>query len=57
MLRAFSRGFNLLAPPGDLMRQPEILQRVLAVYRARGARSEPTLGPTRAELISLLAAP
>jgi 2-polyprenyl-6-methoxyphenol hydroxylase-like FAD-dependent oxidoreductase len=56
VLRAFARGFNLLAPPGELMRQAEVLQRVLAVYRARGARREPSLGPGRAELVSLLAA-
>jgi 2-polyprenyl-6-methoxyphenol hydroxylase-like FAD-dependent oxidoreductase len=54
VLRAFSRGFNLLDPPGDLMRRPELLQRVLKIYQARERREEPFLGPGRAELIEVL---
>jgi flavin-dependent dehydrogenase len=57
VLRAFSRGFNLLDAPGDLMKRPDLLQRVLKVYQARGEREEPYLGPGRAELIAALASP
>jgi 2-polyprenyl-6-methoxyphenol hydroxylase-like FAD-dependent oxidoreductase len=56
VLRAFSRGFNLLDPPGDLMRRPDVLQRVLKIYQARGQREEPYLGPSRTELIAILKA-
>jgi hypothetical protein len=54
VLRAFSRAFNLLDPPGDLMRRPEVLQRVLKIYQARAQREEPYLGPGRTELIEIL---
>jgi 2-polyprenyl-6-methoxyphenol hydroxylase-like FAD-dependent oxidoreductase len=54
VLRAFSRSFNLLDPPGDLMRRPDVLQRVLKVYQAREQREEPRLGPSRSELIEIL---
>ncbi len=56
VLRAFLRSFNLLDPPGDLMRQPDILRRVLAVYQGRDRRSEPELGPDRPGMIALLEA-
>ena len=55
VLRAFSRGFNLLDPPGDLMRGPDLLGRVLAVYQRRHERAEPELGPDRAALLAHLA--
>lgn len=46
--RAFIRMFNLLTPPETLMRDPDLLARVLAVYQARGARApEPADGPDR----------
>ena len=56
VLRAFSRGFNLLDPPGDLMRRPELLQRVLKIYQGREQRVEPDLGPGRDALIRVLEA-
>ncbi|HEY8123070.1 MAG TPA: FAD-dependent oxidoreductase [Myxococcota bacterium] len=56
VLRAFSRGFNLLDPPGELMRRPDILQRVLAIYQGREQREQPYLGPAREELIAILQA-
>ncbi len=55
VLRRFLRGFNLLDPPGDLMRDPEVLGRVLAVYQRRHERAEPELGPDRAALLAHLA--
>lgn len=54
VLRAFLRSLNLLDAPQDLMKRPEILQRVLACYRQRGEREETTRGPDRSTLVSLL---
>ena len=47
VLRAFMRSFNLLDPPGDLMREPALLGRVLAVYqkRPRAGRAGPRPRP------------
>ena len=56
VLRAFLRRFNLLDPPGDLMREPALLGRVLAVYQRRHERVEPELGPDREAMLRLLAA-
>jgi 2-polyprenyl-6-methoxyphenol hydroxylase-like FAD-dependent oxidoreductase len=56
VLRAFMRTFNLLDPPGDVMRSPDLLARVLAVYQRRHERTEPTLGPDRGTLLELIAA-
>jgi hypothetical protein len=53
--RAFFRSFNILDPPGDLLRDPRILGAVLEFYRTRGEREEPVLGPGRAALVDLLA--
>lgn len=52
--RAFFRSFNCLVPPADLMRDPVILQKVLAFYQSRGEREEPRLGPTRAGMLERL---
>jgi 2-polyprenyl-6-methoxyphenol hydroxylase-like FAD-dependent oxidoreductase len=54
--RAFFRSFNLLDPPADLLRDPAILLRVLELYRTRGERVEPVLGPGRGEMLDVLAA-
>ena len=56
VLRAFMRRFNLLEPPDDLLRDPGVLARVLAVYERRHERAEPELGPDRDALLRLLAA-
>jgi 2-polyprenyl-6-methoxyphenol hydroxylase-like FAD-dependent oxidoreductase len=56
VLRAFMRRFNLLDPPGDLMREPALLSRVLAVYQKRHERAEPELGPDRDALLTRIAA-
>jgi 2-polyprenyl-6-methoxyphenol hydroxylase-like FAD-dependent oxidoreductase len=56
VLRAFMRSFNLLDPPGDLMREPALLGRVLAVYQRRHERTEPVLGPDRETLLGQIAA-
>jgi 2-polyprenyl-6-methoxyphenol hydroxylase-like FAD-dependent oxidoreductase len=54
--RAFFRAFNLLDPPGDLLRDPSVLLRVLEFFRTRHEREDPVLGPGRAALLPLLAA-
>jgi len=56
VLRAFLRSFNLLDPPGDLMKDPALLGRILAVYQRRHEREEPDLGPDRGGLLAALEA-
>jgi len=53
--RAFMRSFNLLDPPGDLLRDPQVMLRVLEFYRTRGEREDPVLGPGRSAMLELLA--
>jgi len=54
--RAFIRTFNLLDPPDALMRDPEVVMRVMAAWQSRGDRPPPPrLGPDRAELLQRLA--
>jgi flavin-dependent dehydrogenase len=55
VLRAFLRGFNLLDAPGDLLRNADLLARVLAVYQRRRERDEPDLGPGRDQLLEVIA--
>lgn len=55
VLRAFLRAVHLLDPPGDLLRQPDVLSRVLAVYQHRHDRDEPSLGPDRGAMLGVLA--
>lgn len=56
LLRVFMRVFNLLEAPSELMKDPEILQRVLASYEKRDEREPVVNGPSRAEMIEHLAA-
>ena len=50
MFRAFLRTFNLLTTPDALMRDGEIITRVLEVYNDRENRApEPELGPSTRE--------
>ncbi|MFZ4519052.1 MAG: FAD-dependent oxidoreductase [Microthrixaceae bacterium] len=52
VLRAFLRMFNLLEPPDSLMRNPDVIGRVMAVYQQKDERPpEPPLGPDRAALL------
>jgi 2-polyprenyl-6-methoxyphenol hydroxylase-like FAD-dependent oxidoreductase len=53
--RVFFRSFNLLDPPGDLMRDPRVMLKVLELYQARGEREDPVLGPGRTEMLARLA--
>jgi 2-polyprenyl-6-methoxyphenol hydroxylase-like FAD-dependent oxidoreductase len=52
--RTFFRSFNVMDPPGDLMKDPKILMKVLGLYQTRAEREEPVLGPGRAALVDLL---
>jgi 2-polyprenyl-6-methoxyphenol hydroxylase-like FAD-dependent oxidoreductase len=56
VLRAFIRTFNLLTPPDAILRDADVIGRVLNVYNDRDSRPpEPTLGPeTRADLLAAL---
>jgi 2-polyprenyl-6-methoxyphenol hydroxylase-like FAD-dependent oxidoreductase len=54
VLRAFMRIFNLLDAPNDLMKDPAMLGRILAVYQRRHEDSPEVLGPTRAEVVAQL---
>ncbi len=54
VLRTFMRMFNLLESPADLMRNPQILLRVLASWNQRHQREPEKLGPTRTEMLEYL---
>jgi 2-polyprenyl-6-methoxyphenol hydroxylase-like FAD-dependent oxidoreductase len=54
VLRAFLRSLNLLDAPEDLMKRPDVLQRVLASYQQRHGREEPVLGPDREAMLGIL---
>jgi len=56
VLRAFLRTFNLLTTPDALMRDGDVLSKVIAAYHDRENRPpEPPLGPaSRAELLAAL---
>ncbi len=56
VFRAFLRTFNLLTTPDALVRDGDVITKVLAAYNDRENRPpEPPLGPaTRAELLAAL---
>ena len=56
VLRAFMRVLNLLDPPEDLLRRPEIFQSVLRAWNERHTRPPLAEGPSRAQMIELLRA-
>jgi 2-polyprenyl-6-methoxyphenol hydroxylase-like FAD-dependent oxidoreductase len=56
VMRAFMRVLNLLDPPEDLMRRPEIFQSVLRAWNERHTRPPLAEGPSRAQMIALLRA-
>ncbi len=56
VFRAFLRWFNLLARPDALISDGEVISEVMVAYAARDSRPPPpTFGPTRDELLALLA--
>jgi 2-polyprenyl-6-methoxyphenol hydroxylase-like FAD-dependent oxidoreductase len=55
VFRAFLRTFNLLDPPDQILRDPEVIGRVLTVWQDRANREEPPpIGPDRDALLALL---
>ncbi len=56
LLRAFMRAVHLLDPPLDLMKNPQVVQSVLASYGRREARAASKVadGPSRSEMVGLL---
>lgn len=55
VLRAFLRMMTMLDPPGDLMKRPDVLQGALAAWQRRAERPALALGPSRADMVRLLA--
>lgn len=56
LLRIFLRTLHLLDPPGDLMKNPEVFNRVFASYDRREQREKVKLGPSRSQLLERAAA-
>ena len=56
LLRVFLRTMNLLEPPGDLLKNPLVLQSLLASYAKRDQREKEVLGPSREEMVARFAA-
>jgi len=54
LMRTFMRAGNLLEAPDDVMKRPEVMQRVLASYQKRGEREPVYQGPTRDEMLAIL---
>ena len=55
VFRAFLRTFNLLDPPDQILRDPDVIGRVLTVWQDRANREEPPpAGPDRDALLALL---
>lgn len=55
VFRAFLRAFNLLDPPEQLLRDADVMGRVLTVWQARGERPpEAPVGPTRDALVAAI---
>jgi 2-polyprenyl-6-methoxyphenol hydroxylase-like FAD-dependent oxidoreductase len=56
VLRAFMKVMNLLEPPQDLLKKPEIFQSVLSAWSDRHNRPPLAVGPTRSEMIEVMTA-
>lgn len=55
LMRAFTRVVHMLDAPEDLLARPELAEPVLAAHRRRSERAPVALGPSRAEMIEILA--
>lgn len=55
LLRLFMRTMNLLDRPGNLMKNPLVLQSLLASYAKRGEREPVVLGPSRDAMLERFA--
>jgi hypothetical protein len=56
LLRIFMRAMNLLETPRDLMKNPVVMQCLLASYAKRDQREKVVLGPSREEMVERFAA-
>ncbi len=54
VVRSVMRIANLLEPPEDVMRRPEVMASVLRAYQDRHNRPPLVVGPTREEMVELL---
>ena len=54
LLRAFMRAFNLLDAPDELMKRPDLLQKVMASFAKRDEREPIVRGPSRDEMVRIL---
>ncbi len=55
VLRAVLRSFNLLDPPLAIVSKPDVMSRIIAVWRARDAHMpEEDVGPRRGEMLRIL---
>jgi flavin-dependent dehydrogenase len=55
LLRAFARMAHMLEMPDELMKRPEVMQLALASYERRDERPPRVLGPSRDEMLDILA--
>jgi hypothetical protein len=57
VLRAVVKAINLLTPPDAILADPDVMNRVLTVWRDREKREwrQLELGPPRAEMLRVLA--
>jgi hypothetical protein len=51
LMRAFSRTIHLLDAPGDLMKNPDVMRRILEAYGRRDDRPARNVGPRRDDLL------
>ncbi len=57
VMRAFLRIAHMLDTPEDLMRRPDITARALESHARRYTRPPPVVGPSRAQMLEILARP
>jgi len=55
LLRAFARMAHMLDMPDDMLKRPEFMEMALESYEQRGARPPRVLGPSREEMLEILA--
>ena len=56
LMRLFMRVGHMLDQPEELMKRPEVMQSALAAYQQRHERAPRVTGPSRDEMLALLAA-
>ena len=54
VLRAFMRVFNLLEQPRDLLADPKLLGRIMAIWQQRDRRERVSFGPERTQMVQHL---